>query len=63
MDKASSNTPIKTRFFSGVIPPTPGNMEQVAEVEELVSDLPKLTLLYKTLKAARLAMTDPKFDE
>lgn len=53
------------RFFSGAVPPTPGNVEQVAEVEELVSlfrhqtwDLPKLTLLYKTLKAARLAMAD-----
>ena len=62
---ASSNTPIQTRFFSGAIPPTPGNIEQVTEVEELVSlfrdqtlDSPKLILLHKTLKAARLAMAD-----
>ncbi len=62
---ASSNTPIQTRFFSGAIPPTPGNIEQVTEVEELISlfqdqtlDLPKLILLHTTLKAARLAMAD-----
>ncbi len=62
---ASYNTPIQTRFFSGAIPPTPGNIEQVTEVEELVSlfrdqtlDSPKLILLHKTLKAARLAMAD-----
>ena len=65
MDKANSNTPIQTRFFSGVVPPTPDNVEQVAKVEKFVSlfqhqmlDLPKLTLLYKTLKAARLAMAN-----
>ena len=62
---ASSNTPIQTRFFSETIPPTPGNIEQITEVEELVSlfrdqtlDSPKLILLHKTLKAARLAMAD-----
>lgn len=59
------NTPIQTRFFSGQIPPTPGNIEQVSEIEELVSlfrhqtlDSPKLAILHKTLKAARLAMAD-----
>lgn len=52
-------------FFSGQIPPTPGNVEQVSEVEELVSlfcyqtlDFLKLTLLHKILKAARLAIAD-----
>ena len=52
-------------FFSGQIPPTPRNVEQVTEVEELVSlfshqtlDSSKLTLLHKTLKAARLAIAD-----
>ncbi len=61
----STNTPIRIRFFSGQIPPTPGNVEQVTEVEELLSlfrhqtlDSPKLTLLHKTLKAGRLAMAD-----
>lgn len=60
-----ANTPIRTRFVLGQIPPTPGNVEQVLEVEELVSlfrhqtlDSSKLTLLHKTLKAARLAMAD-----
>ena len=62
---ASSNTPIQTRFFSGAIPPTPENIDQVTEIEEFVSffqdqtlDLPKLILLYKTFKAAILALTD-----
>ena len=62
---ASSGTPIQMRFFSGVIPPTSENVKQITEVEDLVSlfrhqtlDLPKLTLLHKTLKAARLAMAD-----
>ena len=61
----STNIPIRTRFFSSQIPPTPGNAEQVSEVEALVSlfrhqtlDSPKLTLLHKTLKAARLAIAD-----
>lgn len=55
----------RTRFFSGVIPPTPRNVEQVTDVEDLISlfryqtlDSPKLILLHKTLKAARLAMAD-----
>ncbi len=62
---ASSNTPIQTRFFSGAIPTTSGNIEQVTEVEELVLlfwhqtlDSPKLIPLHKTLKEARLAMSD-----
>lgn len=62
---AASNTPIQARFNSGVIPPTPGNVEQVTEIEELISlfrhktlDSPELSLLHKTLKAARLAMAD-----
>ncbi len=49
----------------GVIPPKPGNAEQVTEIEELILlfrhqtlDSPKLTLLHKTFKAARLAMAD-----
>ncbi len=57
--------PIQTWFFSGGIPPTPGNIKQVTEVEALVSlfqdqtfDLPKLIFLHQTLKAARLAMAD-----
>ncbi len=52
-------------FFSGQILSTPANIEQVSEVEELISifrhqtlDSPKLTLLHKTFKAARLAMAD-----
>ena len=51
--------------FLRAISLTPKNAEQVTEVEELVSlfghqtlDSPKLNLLYKTLKAARLAMAD-----
>ena len=62
---AGSNTPIQTRFYLGAIPPSPGNVEQVTEIEELISlfrhqtlDLPKLTLLHKSLKAARLAMAN-----
>ncbi len=62
---SSASTPIQTRFFSGQIPPTPGNIEQVLEVEEFISlfchqtlNSPKLTMLHKTLKAARLAMAD-----
>ena len=61
----TASTPLRTRFFSGQIPLTPGNIEQVEEVDELISlfrnqtlDSPKLTLLHKTLKAARLAMAD-----
>ena len=61
----TDSSPTQTRFFSGQIPPTPGNIEQVSEMEELISlfrhqtlDSPKLTLLHKTLKAARLAMAD-----
>ena len=60
-----ASTPIQTRYLSGQIPPTPGNIEQVSEFGELISlfrhqtlDSPKLTLLPKTLKAARLAMAD-----
>ena len=56
------NTP---RFLSGQIPPTPGNIKQVLEIEELVLlfrhqtlDSLKLAILHKTLKAARLAMAD-----
>ncbi len=62
---ASSNKPIQTRIFSGVVLLIPGNMEQVVELEELITlfwyqilDLPKLILLYKTLKAARLSMAN-----
>ena len=63
--EAGSNMLLRTRFFSGAIPPTPRNIEKVTEIEELISlfrhqtlDSPKLTLLHKTLKAARLAMAD-----
>ncbi len=62
---ASSNTLLQTWFFSEVIPPIPGNVKQVTEIEELISlfqlqtlNSPKLTILHKTLKAARLAITD-----
>ena len=62
---AGSNTPIQMRFYSGAILPTPGNVEQVTKIAELLSlfrrqtlDSPKLTLLHKTLKAARFAMAD-----
>ncbi len=62
---ASSNTLIQTRFFSEAIPLTPRNIDQVTEVEKLVSlfwdqtlDSLKLILLHKTLKAARLAIAD-----
>lgn len=63
--RAGLNTPIQARFYSGVIPPVPGNMEQVTEIEELISlfrhqilDSLKLTLLHKTLKVARLAIAE-----
>ena len=59
------NIPIQTRFNLGVILLIPENVEHVIEIEELILlfryqtlDSPKLTLLYKILKAARLAMTD-----
>ena len=62
---ASSKTPIQIWFFPWAIPPTPGNIKQVTKVDELVLlfrdqtlDSPKLTLLQKTLKVARLAMAD-----
>lgn len=65
VDKVSSNTFIQTRFFSRVILPTLGNMEQVAEIEKFISlfqyqtlNLLKLTPLYKTLKVARLVMAN-----
>ena len=61
----SSDTPIRSRYLASQIPPTPANVQEVPEVEELVSlfrnqtlDSPKLTILHKTLKAARLAMAD-----
>ena len=64
-DSSTLPSAIRTRFFSGQIIPIPGNIKQVSEVEELISlfrhltlDSPKLTLLHKTLKAARLAMAD-----
>ena len=51
--RAGSNTPIQTQFYLPAIPPTPGNVKQVTEIEELISlfryqtlDSPKLTLLY-----------------
>ena len=60
-----ASTPIQTRYLSGQISSTPGNIEQVSDVEELILlfryqtlDFPKLTLLQKTPQAARLAMTD-----
>ncbi len=39
MDKtgASSNTPLKTLFFLRALPPTPGNIKQVTEIEKLIS--------------------------
>ena len=59
------NTLIQTQFNLGVIPPKTGNIKQVTEIKELILlfryqtlDLPKLTLLHKTLKAAKLAMID-----
>ncbi len=59
------NTPLQTRYFTGQIPPTPANIQEVSEIEELVSlfrnqtlDSPKFTILHKTLKAARRAMAD-----
>ena len=61
----TSNTPLQTRYFTGRIPSTPANIKEVSEVEELVSlfrnqtlDSPKLTIIHKTLKAARRAMAD-----
>ena len=49
-----------------VISPTPGNVEQVTEMKELISllqhhkilNLPKFTLLHKTFNVARFAMAD-----
>ena len=56
---------MQSPFFSTQIPPTSTNSENTKKVEELVSifcdqtlDSLKLTLLHKTLQAARLAMTD-----
>ncbi len=56
---------LQTRYFIDQIPSTPANIQEVNKVEELVSlfkdqtlDLPKLTIVQKTLKAARRAMTD-----
>lgn len=56
---------LQTRYFTYQIPPTPANIQEVNKVEELVSlfrnqtlDLSKLTIVQKTLKAARRAMTD-----
>lgn len=45
-------------IFSGQIPPIPGNIEQVSEVEEQNLNPHKLTLIHKTLEAAKLAMAD-----
>lgn len=63
--RAGSSTFLQTRFFLVAILQTPGNIEQVTEIEELILlfqnqtlDLPKLTLLHKTFKAAMLAMAD-----
>ena len=60
-----SNTPLQTRFFSGAIPQIPRNIEQIMEIKELISlfrnqtlDLPKFNLLYKTLKAASLTVSN-----
>ena len=62
---ASSNTLLQTRFFSEAIFTTPGNEEQVTEIEEFTSlfqhqtwNLCKLSFLNKTLKAVRLATAD-----
>ena len=62
---SSANTPIRTLFFSGQLLRTPKNVEQVTEVEKLVSlfrhqtlNFLKFTLLHKTMKAARLAIAD-----
>ncbi len=59
----SSVTPVRSQFFSTQLPLTFKNAKKVKEVEELVSffrdqtlDSPQLTLLHKSLKAARLAM-------
>ena len=61
----SASTLIQTRYISGQISPISGNIVQVSEVEEFILlfrhqtlDSSKLTLLQKTIKAARLAMTD-----
>ena len=34
---AGLNMLLQKRFFSGAIPPTPENIEQVTEIEELIS--------------------------
>ena len=61
----TSNTPIQTQFNLIIISPIPGNVKQITTIVELISlfwyqllDLPKLTLLYKTFKAIRLAMAN-----
>ena len=36
MTLPDASTPIQTRYLSGQIPPTPGNIEQVSEVKELI---------------------------
>ena len=62
---AGSNTTIQTSFYFRAIPTAPGKVEKVTEIEKLISlfphqtlDSPKLNLLHKTLKAARLAIAD-----
>ena len=61
----TSDMPLQTRYFTGRITHTPANIKEVTEVEELASlfrnqilDSPKLTILHKTLKAARRATAD-----
>lgn len=55
--------PIYIWFYSRAILSIPENIEQIIQIEELIAlcqyqkfDSPKLTLFYKTLKAARLVM-------
>lgn len=56
---------IRIGFFSGQIPQTPKNIEQIKKVDEFISlfgqytlDIAKLTLLYITLKGIELAIID-----
>ena len=56
---------MQTRFISGQISPTPANVKQILEVEELISlfchqtlDFPEFILLHTTFKAVRLAIAN-----
>lgn len=57
--------PLQTQYFTSWIPPISANIKEISEIKELVSlfknqtfDLLKLTIIYKTLKAARCTIVN-----